>query len=346
MQRRVFLERSLAGGALLAQSAPAQAVAAQQAERQAAQQPAAQQPAAPRESQAGGTGSPSYEVDVTVERRLEGKPHQGKMLAAIQPHCDDIPIFAGGTVLKLIEEGYQGILITVSDDSMAGAGSSIGDIVLKNENDTREVARRLGLQEAIFLNYPNHNMDAWPIVELRARLIFLFRAYKIDTVLTYDPSALYERNPDHYITARAVESAAWMAASPWDYPEHFKVGLTAHGPREKYYFARGPQLVNRVVDISAHMDQKVKANLANVTQGPAGNLGAALRRRLAAQGRRLPLLGNDDETANAAYTKQFALGRDQSRGQKYGLAHAEYFHHIPPDESDVESYVAANAVAL
>jgi len=302
--------------------------------------------AAEREREAGGTGSVSYEMQVVIDRKQAGKPHKGKVLAAIQPHCDDIPIFAGGTVLRLIDEGYEGILITMSDDSMAGTGTSYGDIILKNENDTKEVARRLGLKEAIFLNYPNHNMDAWPLVEIRARLVFLFRAYKVDTVLVYDPSALYERNPDHYVTARAVESACWMARSGWDYPEHFKVGLTAHGPQEKYYFARGPQLVNRAVDISDYIDGKVHANLANVTQGPAGNTGARLRRRLAEQGKRLPLLGNDDDSANRAYTRQFALSRDRVRGQKYGLQYAEYFHYIPPDSSEVEDYVQRNAVSL
>lgn len=321
MQRRQFIEQTLAGLSLAA-------------------------PAQEREYAGGGTGSVSYQVEVTIERKRPGKPHQGKVLAAIQPHCDDIAIFAGGTVLKLIDEGYEGILITVSDDSMAGEGSSIGDIVLKNENDTKEVARRLGLKEAIFLNYPNHNMDAWPIVEIRARLIFLFRAYKVDTVLVYDPWALYERNPDHYITARAVESACWMARSEWDYPEHFKFGLTPHGPQEKYYFARGPQLVNRVVDIGDYIDAKVYANLANVTQGPAGNTGAKLRRRLAQEGKKLPLLGDDDETANRAYTKRFALSRDRVRGQKYGLEYAEYFHYIGPDQSEVDEYVRQNAVPL
>ena len=93
------------------------------------------------------------------------------MLAAIQPHCDDVPIFAAGTVLKLIDEGYEGILITVSDDAMAGDGIGHGEVAARNETDTREVARRLGLKEAIFLNYPNHNLDAWPIVEMRARCI-------------------------------------------------------------------------------------------------------------------------------------------------------------------------------
>ena len=299
-----------------------------------------------REYTAGGTGSVSYDMEVTIERRQAGKPHKGKMLAAIQPHCDDIPIFAGGTVLKLIEEGYEGILITMSNDSMAGEGTSIGDIVLKNENDTKEVARRLGLKEALFLNYPNHNMDAWPLIEIRARLVYLFRAYKIDTVLVYDPSALYERNPDHYTTARAVESACWASRSEWDYPEHLKFGLTAHGPQEKYYFARGPQLVNRVVDISNYIDQKVYANMANVTQGPAGNTGARLRQRLAEQGKKLPLLGTDDESANRAYTKQFALDRDRLRGQKHGLEYAEFFHYISPDETAVDEYVSKNAVPL
>jgi LmbE family N-acetylglucosaminyl deacetylase len=304
----------------------------------------AQQPQ--RELEAGGTGSTSYRVEAAIERARAGKPHRGKVLAAIQPHCDDVPIFAGGTVLKLIDEGYTGVLITVSNDSMAGTGASIGDIVLKNEQDTREVARRLGLKEAFFLNYPNHNMDAWPVPEIRARLIFIFRLLKVDTVLVYDPAGLYEENPDHYVTARAVESACWMAGSSWDYPEHFRAGLAPHAVREKYYFARGPQLVNRVVDIGPYMDRKVWANVANVTQGPAGNVGANLRRSLAAKGRKLPLLGDNDETANRQYTKTFALDRDRIRGQAHSLEYAEYFHYIPPDESAVEEYVAKNSVPL
>ena len=299
-----------------------------------------------REVEAGGTGSVAYKVDVTVEKKQSGQPHKGKVLAAIQPHCDDIPIFAGGTVLKLLDEGYTGILITMSDDSMAGTGSSIGDIVGKNERDTVEMARRLGLKDTFFLNYPNHNMDAWPIVEIRARLVFLFRLMKVDTVLVYDPSALYERNPDHYVTARAVESACWMAGSEWDYPEHFRAGLTPHAPKDRYFFARGPQLVNRVVDISSYIDKKVFANMANVTQGPAGDNGAALRKKLAEKKLKLPMLGNDDETANRQYTKQFALSRDRLRGTAHGLEYAEYFHYVPADESEVESYVSKNAVPL
>lgn len=303
-------------------------------------------PAAVKEAQGGGTGSTSYQVQTVIERAQAGKPHRGKVFAAIQPHCDDIPIFAGGTVLKMIDEGYTGYLITLTDDSAAGTGDSYGEIVLKNEQDTKEVSKRLGCKESIFLNYPNHNMDAWPIIEIRARLVFLFRALKIDTVLVYDPSALYERNPDHYVTAKAVEWAAATSGSKWDYPEHFLAGLQPYSPKERYYFARGPQLTNRVVDISRYIDQKVFVNMANVTQGPSGDTGARLKKRLAQQGKRLPILGNDDDTANRAYTKQFALARDRSRGQAHGLQYAEYFHYIGPDESEVDDYISRNAVPL
>src|SRR5580765_154757 len=144
MQRRKFLGSSFAAGMFL-------------------QDGAAQ---SERELEASGTGSTAYKLDVTVERKRLGKPHRGKVLAAIQPHCDDIPIFAGGTVLKLIDEGYTGYLITMSDDSMAGEGSSFGDIIGKNERDTMEVSKRLGCKEAFFLKYPNHNMDAWPVIEM------------------------------------------------------------------------------------------------------------------------------------------------------------------------------------
>ena len=328
MDRRRFVGATMAGGALLS---------------------AAAQPQAPAQqfSEPGGGGPTAWGVEqVVVERKREGKPHRGKMLAAIQPHTDDIAIFAGGTVLKLIDEGYEGILINLSNDEMAGSGASFGEVIANNERDTREVARRLGLKDVEFLNYRNHLMDGAQILEMRARLIFLFRLHKIDTVLVYDPSGLYERNPDHYVTAKAVEAAAWMCGSNWDYPEHFKAGLQPYAVKERYYFSRGPQLVNRVEDISDYMDRKAYVNVANVTQGPAGNTGSRLRRELAARGKQLPLLGDDDETADLQYAKHVALRRDREQGLRHGLEYAEYFHYIGPPLSYADQYVAENAVDL
>src|SRR4030095_1962955 len=45
------------------------------------------------------------EGELVIERPLAGRPHEGKVLAAIQPHSDELPLFAAGTVAKLVSEG-------------------------------------------------------------------------------------------------------------------------------------------------------------------------------------------------------------------------------------------------
>ncbi len=339
MQRREFLERFVAGGALVRAGSPG--LPSTSVTRQAA----------------GGTPAETIrQGEIVIERPLSGKPHQGKVLAAIQPHSDDLPLFAGGTVAKLIDEGYTGYLIRMTNDEKAGAGATTGEVILNNERDNDEVARVLGLTKVFNLNYRNHRMDNESRQEMRGRLIHLFRLFRVDTVVCYDPWGHYEENPDHYVTAQVVESAAWMAGSRKDYVEQLAAGLQPHGVREKYYFARGPQLINRVVDVSATIDRKVEANRVNVTQGPAGEGGARLRARLAAQDLRLPVLGDSDETANRAYIKQFVLDLDSDRlrgvpsdkavGRRYGLEWAEAFHYIGPRPNILEQYIARNAVPL
>jgi LmbE family N-acetylglucosaminyl deacetylase len=283
---------------------------------------------------------------VILERDQPGQPHKGRVLAAIQPHCDDLPLFAGGAILKLLGEGYTGILIRTTNDEMAGRGRSMGEVVLNNEKDNFEVARRFGLAKTFDLHYRNHELDSINPAELRHRLIFIFRLMKVDTVFCYDPWGHYEENPDHYITAQAVEAACWMAGGRWDLPEHFEAGLQPHGVTEKYYYARGPQLVNRVVDISSVIDQKVEVNLANVTQGPAGESGAALRARLAREGKRLPLLGGDEAAANRNYIKHLVLAEDAEWGRRHGVQYAEPYHYIGPRAGKLEEYIRQNAVPL
>ena len=56
-----------------------------------------------------------------------------------------------------------------------------------------------------------------------------------------------------------------MAGGHLDFPEHFAAGLKPHAVSEKYYYARGPQAVNRVVDIASTIDKKMAAIRANST---------------------------------------------------------------------------------
>src|SRR5439155_12333125 len=243
-----------------------------------------------------------------LERPVSGQPHKGKVLLALQAHADDIPLMAAGTVAKLVEEGYTGYLVRATNDDMGdapglGTPGTIGENVLGNERDNGEVARVLGLKKVFDLNYPNHRMGDVSQNELQCRLIFLICLLKVDTVVCWDPWAHDEENPDHYQIARGLEAACWMAGRAHDFPEQFAAGLSPHTVQEKYYYARRPE-ITRVVDVSAVIDQIIDANRANRSKGPAGSHGSQLRAELARRGQKVPLLGDDDVTADRNFIKQ------------------------------------------
>src|SRR4051794_7785381 len=291
--------------------------------------------------------------DVFFERPAEGTPHKGKVLLAVQAHSDDIPLSAAGTVAKLVKEGYTGYLVRATNDDMGdapglGTPGTVGDHVLGNERDNAEVARVLGLKKVFDLNYSNHRMADVSQNELQCRLIFLIRLLKVDTVVCWDPWAHDEENPDHWQIARGIEAACWMAGRAHDYPEQFAAGLEPHTVTDKYYYARRPE-ITRVVDVSGVVDQIIDANRANRAKGPAGAHGSRLRAELARRGQKLPLLGDDDVTADRNYIKQFVLGRRRTLGEKYGVAYAEAFHYIggpSARRSPVDQYIDDNAVPL
>ena len=285
-----------------------------------------------------------------IERPASGQPHKGKVLLALQAHSDDIPLSSAGTVAKLIEEGYTGYLLRATNDDMGdapglGTVGSIGENVHGNEKDNAEVARILGCQRTFELNYPNHRMGDTPLNELISRLILIIRIIKADTVVCWDPWAHDEENPDHYMLAKGVEAACWMAGRAHDYPEHFAAGLTPHTVTDKYYYARRPE-ITRIVDISKQIDKKIECNRANVAKGPAGQLGRRLKSDLAKQGKRLPLLDGDDITADRNYIREFVMRRSRELGQKYGLEYAEAFHYIGPGTNYRDDYLKKNAVPL
>jgi hypothetical protein len=107
-----------------------------------------------------------------------------------------------------------------------------------------------------------------------------------------------------------------------------------------------------VVDISSYIDAKVRANVAYKDKGSAGDAGLRLRQALAKQGRRLPLLGDNDDTANFNYVKHFMMGDNRALGAQYGLEYAEAFHYVgrpatgPNPRANRQKYIDTNAVPL
>jgi len=98
--------------------------------------------------------------------------------------------------------------------------------------------------------------------------------------------------------------------------------------------------------------------MLNITKGPAGvGKGKALKERLAREGKKLPVLGDDDSKADFNYIKNIVfdiMERDpnfysistRELGEQYGLGWAERFRYIGPAENRLEKYIKENAIAI
>jgi LmbE family N-acetylglucosaminyl deacetylase len=284
---------------------------------------------------------------ITVEKDRPGQPGQGKVFVAIHARMDDVPYFAGGFCAKLIKEGYTGYIVRVGNDEKFG-GRTIAENILNNEQEHLKMAAALGFKDVFDLYYRSHRLNEISPVEIRGRLTFILRMLKADTVLSFDP-APGEPDRDREATALAVEDACAMCGSASDFEEHQEAGFAPHPVGERYYFcARPDQRFNRVVDIGAHIEKKIDAIVECKSQG-GGALGAELRARLAQQGRRLPVLGADDRTANREYVRHFLLDDYREYGKQYNLQWAERFYYVderPPTRSKVDEYVEKNSIRI
>jgi hypothetical protein len=134
-----------------------------------------------------------------------------------------------------------------------------------------------------------------------------------------------------------------MAGGHLDMPEHFAAGLKPHSVSEKYYFARGPQLVNRVVDIGPTFETKLaclRACRTMVTHMIKDLNASLVERKLY-----LPALSAADRDAINEYTKVALETSDRATGRRFGLDYAEAFHYIGADRS-MDEYIARHAVPL
>lgn len=287
-------------------------------------------------------------AQIIVEKDRPARAHEGKVFLAVHAHLDDIPHNAAGLCAKLIHEGYTGYIVRTSNDEKRGGHSTAGNI-LSNEQEHLRMAQALGVKDVFEFYYQNHEMNGISSLEIRGRLVFLIRMLKADTVISFNPWGHGEENPDHWVTGRAVEEAAWMAGVEADYPEHAEAGFAPHDVQERYYFyARPGQPYNRVVDIGSHIEKKIDAYVECRSQG-GGDSGSKLRARLTSEGKRLPVLGSDDRTADREYVRHFLLDDNREFGKPHGLAFAERFYYTTQSStqvSKVEDYVRRFAVPL
>lgn len=182
-------------------------------------------------------------------------------------HADDAEFFAGGCLLKLIDDGWLVREVIATDN---GKGSyeldSAALVAQSRDREARTVALVMGKASVEFLGYPDGDLGAVSPLELRGRFMGFVRQYRPDLVLSFDPFANFEGHPDHRAVAWAAHEAVDFGALPLYHPEHAALGLAPHLVPERLYFAKHPATFDHFVDIAAVIDRKVEALLIHDSQ--------------------------------------------------------------------------------
>ncbi len=277
----------------------------------------------------------------------------GEVLMIIEPHHDDHSWQWGfaGLVSRMIDEGYRGYFVRVSNDEKDGShGYPHNDMV--NLREAQTAVAHLGINDVISLNWRNDYMDPTPIKELRAQLILLIRKLRPDAVMSWDPWGHYDRNPDHRKVARAVAEAVWMAGYANTHPEHLKLGVTPHRVPHVYFTHRGDYGKGHEPNIAIehdrrHVERKAEGLWAhrNIYFRPEG--ARAMREELRARRLTVPDLdGLSDAEAIERIEKWYMYWSSARYGRESGVEYAEVFYylgewdHLP----GLKQYISENAV--
>jgi bacillithiol biosynthesis deacetylase BshB1 len=166
----------------------------------------------------------------------------------VAPHPDDAEIGMGGTIVRLLSQGWTlGIL-----DLTSGEPTPLGSPA-RRAAETAAANAALGGPWRQNLGLPNRSLE--PTLVHRRALAAVFR--------TVRPRLLFapyweDAHPDHTAATKLVEDARfWSKLSKSDIP-----GAPFHPARILYYFSVHLRIVERpsfLVDVSAQLEAKVAA---------------------------------------------------------------------------------------
>jgi bacillithiol biosynthesis deacetylase BshB1 len=173
---------------------------------------------------------------------------------AVFSHPDDAELTAAGTLLKMKRLGYRTGVLDITRGEMGTRGTPEG-----RAEEALEAARIMRLDVRLNLEQPDGHVQ--PTDASRTALVRVIRTYKPKVMLTAhwdDP------HPDHAATARIVREAARLA-SMRRYDEEAGQGAVRMPALAHAAYSR-LVVPSFIVDISEHIEEKMRAILAHRSQ--------------------------------------------------------------------------------
>ena len=185
---------------------------------------------------------------------------------AVGAHPDDVEIACGGTLAKLVSQGYRVGIVDLTDGEPTPRCES-PDIRLAEAQAAADV---LGVQVRRILELPNRRL--FDSFEARVALAKEFRKYRPKVVIGFGNKTPMA-SPDHYQAMQITDAAVFYSRlTKWD--DYFD-GLPVHTIQRQLYFYLGYEPIrspefggNITVDISDFLERKIESVLCYKTQFP------------------------------------------------------------------------------
>lgn len=187
---------------------------------------------------------------------------------AVGAHPDDVEIACGGTLAKLVKQGYKVGIIDLTD----GEPTPLSPGPEVRLAEAQRAAKVLGATLRVTLDLPNRRL--FDSFEARVLLAKEFRKYRPKIVIGFgDKTPL--ASPDHWQAMQITDAAVFYSRlTKWD--EHFDK-LPVHAIQAQLYFrlAFEPEILsgypsNFTVDIGETLETKLDSIRCYQTQFPPG----------------------------------------------------------------------------
>lgn len=196
---------------------------------------------------------------------------QPKIVLGVAAHPDDLDFGASGSFAKWAAQGAEVYYLIITDGSKGSDDPTITSekLVSVREQEQKAAAMVVGAKDAFFLKYPDAYLEV--TMDLKRDITRYIRKLKPDVVVTTDPTVLYRldwgfiNHSDHRAAGQAtIDSVFPMARDRLTFPELASEGLNPHKVTTLLLtsFEKG----NYYVDITEHIDQKMKALAAHASQ--------------------------------------------------------------------------------
>lgn len=180
-------------------------------------------------------------------------------------HADDLLLFAGGAVIRLIKAGWQVSVVRATDDRWDSYNLTPEQSIIANGSEFKSAMAAIGVNQILELNLPTDQLADHSEVSLRKDFIRVIREFKPYLVMTFDPdSYLYEDNEDHKKVASAMAEACWAAGFD-KHPNSGGAQLPAFLPVAKWYFGREVAQATHYLNVGKYMKELTVATAKHKT---------------------------------------------------------------------------------